>query len=177
MKKAIVLALAVMLTLSLAVPAAAVTSPVAEDTSDTTTAPLPGGVKNAFVVDVEADSEVAGDAVLLVELITVEEAGKQPEEAQKTFAAAQKQLAEAKPADMKAQYFFYVNIVKTDAARSFSEKYDGAVSLTVRIKNITDVVVKQFVDGKWVELEAIINADGTVTILGVVEGPIAIFTK
>ena len=41
MKKAIILALALVLTLSLAVPASAVTSPVAPETSETTTAPLP----------------------------------------------------------------------------------------------------------------------------------------
>lgn len=42
---------------------------------------------------------------------------------------------------------------------------------------IPNIVVKQFVDGKWVELETVINDDGTITIMGVVDGPIAIFTK
>ena len=86
-------------------------------------------------------------------------------------------LAEAKPADMKTKYLFYVTIVKTDEERSFREGYDGAVNMTVKIKNVKNVVVKQFVDGKWVELETVINDDGTITIMGVVDGPIAIFTK
>lgn len=44
-------------------------------------------------------------------------------------------------------------------------------------KTVPNIVVKQFVDGKWVELETVINDDGTITIMGVVDGPIAIFTK
>ena len=177
MKKAIVLALAVMLTLSLAVPAAAVTSPVAPETSETTTAPLPEIVEIDVVVDVETETKTDDDTVIIVEPVTAEDADKLSEKAQTAYAAAQGQLAEAKLADMKTQYFFYVTIVKTDEERSFREVYDGAVNMTVKIANVKNVVVKQFVDGKWVELEAIINADGTVTIQGVVEGPIAIFTK
>lgn len=177
MKKAIVLVLALVLTLSLAVPAAAVTSPVAEDTSDTTTAPLPEVVEIDVVVDVETETKTDDDTVIIVEPVTVEDADKLSEKAQTAYAAAQGQLAEAKPADMKTQYFFYVTIVKTDSERSFRENYDGSVNMTVKIANVRNVVVKQFVDGKWVKLEAIINADGTITIEGVVEGPIAIFTE
>ena len=50
-------------------------------------------------------------------------------------------------------------------------------TLTVKIANVTKVVVKQFVDSKWVELKSTVNGDGTVTIEGVVEAPMAIFTK
>ena len=179
MKKAMILALAVMLPLSLAIPAAAATaeSPTAPETSQTTTAPLPEIVEIDVVVDVETEAKTDDDTVIIVESVTAEDAGKLSEKAQTAYAAAQGQLTEAKPADMKTQYFFYVTIVKTDEERSFREVYDGAVNMTVKIANVKNVVVKQFVDGKWVELEAIINADGTVTIQGVVEGPIAIFTK
>ena len=45
------------------------------------------------------------------------------------------------------------------------------------IENINEVKVMQFVDGEWVELEVVMNPDGTITIKGVVEGPIAIFAK
>ena len=169
MKKAMILALAVMLTLSLAVPAAAVTSPVAPETSETTTAPLPE------IVEEEAKTE--DGAAVTVEPVAADKVEEMPAEEQKTFAAAQETLKKAAPKGMKTQYFFYVTIVKTDEERSFREGYEGAVNMTVKITNVKNVVVKQFVDGKWVELEAIINADGTVTIQGVVEGPIAIFTK
>ena len=46
----------------------------------------------------------------------------------------------------------------------------------MKIANVTKVVVKQFVDGKWVELKATLK-DGNVVIEGLVEGPVAIFTK
>ena len=77
---------------------------------------------------------------------------------------------------MKTQYFFYVQIDKVEADGT-TTKHNGPVDMIVKIENITEVVVKQFIDGKWVELEAVINDDGTITIKGVVEGPIAIFTK
>ena len=169
MKKTIVLALALVLAMNLAVPVAAVSSPVAPATSETTTAPLP----EVIVEEVKTEN----GATIVIEPVAADKVEEMPKEDQKTFLAAQEKLAEAKPADMKTQYFFYVTIVKTDEERSFREGYDGAVNMTVKIANVKNVVVKQFVDGKWVELEAIINADGTVTIQGVVEGPIAIFTK
>ena len=176
MKKAIVLVLALVLTLSLAMPAAAVTSPAANDTSGTATAPLPEIVEIDVVVDVETETKTDDDTVLIVEPVTAEDADKLSEKAQTAYAAAQGQLAEAKPADMKTQYFFYVTIVKTDEERSFREGYDGAVNMTVKITNVKNVVVKQFVDGKWVERKVVVNADGTITIENVVDGPIAIFT-
>lgn len=49
--------------------------------------------------------------------------------------------------------------------------------MTVELEGITELVVKQYLDGKWVELKSAINADGTVSIYGLVEGPVAIFTK
>lgn len=173
MKKAFVLALAVILTLSLAVPAAAVGSPTAPETSETTTAPLPEIVGT----EVETGTKLDDGTVILVEPVAVEDTADLSEEAQKTYASAQETLAEAVPSGMKTQYFFYVTIVKTNTDRTIKENYDGSVNMTVKIANVSRVVVKQFVDGKWVPLEAVINADGTVTIKGVVEGPIAIFTE
>lgn len=175
MKKAIVLVLALMLTLSLAVPAAAVVSPAAPETSDTTTAPLPEIVETEVVT--EDGTKTDDNILIIVEPIAVEDAKGLSEEAQKTYAAAQESLEEAVPAGVKTQYFFYVTIVKTDNERSFKENYDGSVNMTMKLANATKVVVKQFVDGKWVPLDAVINNDGTITIMGVVEGPIAIFTE
>ena len=48
--------------------------------------------------------------------------------------------------------------------------------MTVKVDSAAKVVVKQFVDGKWVERKVVVNADGTITIENVVDGPIAIFT-
>ena len=164
MKKAIVLALALILTLSLAVPAAAVSSPVAPETSETTTAPLP-----EVVVE---ETKTEDGTTIVVEPVAAE---KVEGEDQKAFVAAQEKLAEAAPAGMKTQYFFFVKVTKT-AADGTTTKSDTPVKMTVKVENAAKVVVKQFVDGKWVERKVVVNADGTITIEGVVDGPIAIFT-
>ena len=213
MKKAMILALAVMLTLSLAIPAAAATaeSPTAPKTSQTTTAPLPE------IVEEEAKTE--DGAAVTVEPVAADKVEEMPVEEQKTFVAAQEALKEAAPKGMKAQYFFYAKVTKTEADGT-SSKVTGSVAddgtvksaasanLTIKLDSILkaangnvngkgnangnvngkgngvgngnavpNIVVKQFVDGKWIELETVINDDGTITIMGVVDGPIAIFTK
>ena len=223
MKKAMILALAVMLTLSLAIPAAAATaeSPTAPETSQTTTAPLPE------IVEEEAKTE--DGAAVTVEPVAADKVEEMPAEEQKTFVAAQEALKEAAPKGMKTQYFFYAKVTKTEADGT-SSKVTGSVAddgtvksatsanLTIKLdsilkaangnangkgsangnvngkgnangndngkgngvgngKTVPNIVVKQFVDGKWVELETVINDDGTITIMGVVDGPIAIFTK
>ena len=213
MKKAMILALAVMLTLSLAIPAAAATaeSPTAPKTSQTTTAPLPE------VVEEEAKTE--DGAAVTVEPVAADKVEEMPAEEQKTFVAAQEALKEAAPKGMKTQYFFYAKVTKTEADGT-SSKVPGSVAadgtvqsgapanLTIKLESILkaangnvngkgnangnvngrgngvgngnavpNIVVKQFVDGKWIELETVINDDGTITIMGVVDGPIAIFTK
>lgn len=163
MKKAFVMALALVLTLSLAVPASAAStgSPVAPTVSDTTTAPLPE------VVDVKAED----DSDVIVELIPVEDITQLTEEEVKNFKAAQEKLAEATPAGMKVQYFNYVKVLDTDG-----KPVNTSVSITIRLPDATKVVAMQFIDGKWVELKVTLNPDGTFTIHGVVDGPLAIFT-
>lgn len=213
MKKAMILALAVMLTLSLAIPAAAATaeSPTAPETSQTTTAPLPE------IVEEEAKTE--DGAAVTVEPVAADKVEEMPAEEQKTFVAAQEALKEAAPKGMKTQYFFYAKVTKTEADGT-SSKVTGSVAddgtvksaapanLTIKLDSILkaangnvngkgnangnvngrgngvgngnavpNIVVKQFVNGKWIELETVINDDGTITIMGVVDGPIAIFTK
>ena len=212
MKKAIILALALVLTLSLAVPASAVTSPVAPETSETTTAPLPEIV--------EEETKTEDGATVTVEPVAADKVEEEMSaEEQKTFVAAQEALKEAAPKGMKAQYFFYAKVTKTEADGT-SSKVTGSVAddgtvkpaasanLTIKLDSILkaangnvngkgnangnvngkgngvgngnavpNIVVKQVVDGKWIELETVINDDGTITIMGVVDGPIAIFTK
>lgn len=148
MRKVITFALAVMLVMAMAVPAFAVSSPVAPVASATKTAALP---------------VVAGTLPEGVELVAVANLSA---EAKETAIAAQAALKEAAPEGMAVKYFFYVVV-----------ESDGAVTLTLKLANVESVVVKLFKDGKWVELKSVLNADGTVTIEGVVDGPIAIFTK
>ena len=85
-------------------------------------------------------------------------------EAKEVVVAAQAELKEAAPEGMAVKYFFYVEAEET-------------VELSLKLGKVESVIVMQFVDGKWIEVESVLNADGTVTIKGVVEGPIAIFTK
>ena len=166
MKKALVLVLALVLTMGLAVPAAAAgtASPTAPTTSGTTTAPLPE------VTTTEVKTE--DGTVVIVE--PVEATDAKLDEAEKTeLAAAQTALAEAAPAGTKVQYFFFVKVYdQADAAKEV-----GPVAMTIKVANADGIVVMQFVDGKWVELKTTVNADGTITIEGVVEAPMAIFTK
>lgn len=164
MKKAFVLALALVLTLSLAVPASAAStgSPVAPAVSDTATAALPE------VAEVKAEDGTA----VVVELVPAEDTANLTKEAETTFVAAQEKLVEAAPEGMKTQYFTYIKVTTTDGKAS-----NSAVSITVKIANATKVVAKQFIDGKWVELNVVINPDGTVTIKGLIDGPLAIFTE
>lgn len=85
-------------------------------------------------------------------------------EAQKTFADSQKTIRKDAPAGMAAQYFFYMS---SDAAPS---------AVSMKIIDIDEVVVKQYKDGQWVELESQLNDDiATVQNLG--DGPVVVFTK
>lgn len=152
MKKALVMLLAVVLVIGMAVPAYAVSSPVGDKTSSTATADLP---------------KLTDESKGYVELVATEDAEKLSKESQAIFAEAQASLKDAAPAGMKTQYFFWCHIV--------GEK--SPVDVTVELKGITELVVKQYLDGKWVELKSAINADGTVSIYSLVEGPVAIFTK
>ena len=167
MKKAIVLALAVILTLSLAVPAAAVSSPTAKETSQTATAPLPKLVTSE--IPLEDGSKI------VIELIPVTDVSSLSEDAQEACAAAQASLAETTPDGMKVQYFVYATTYKVNADGT-TEPYEPPVDVTLQIDNITKVAVKQYLKDAWSELDADVTTDGIVTIKGVVDGPMAIFT-
>ena len=95
------------------------------------------------------------------------------EEEQKVFKAAQDALEDATPAGMKVLYFFYFKAFYVEGGNK--TKVTEPVTFKLKIDNISELVVKQFIDGEWVELNSAINADGTITIEGAVEGPMAIF--
>lgn len=158
MRKALLVVLAVMLVMSMAVPAYAANNPSAKApvASQTVTAAKPA------VVETESKTVVVS---------TIEEAAAKSEEVKKVVVAAQESLAAAKPEGMKAQYFFFFET----GAKTVDNKAEKT-SATIRVDNAKKVVVKQFVDGKWVELKTVLNEDGTVTIEGLLDGPVAIFT-
>ena len=164
MKKALVLVLTVALVLSMAVSAAAVGSPVAPGTDTKTTSPLPKVVTDDL------------DGNLIIELIPIEDAEDLTEEEQKTFEDAQKSLEEATPSGMNAQYFFYFRAFYAGEGGERT-KVTEPLTITFEIDDVREAVVKQFIDGEWVERKTTINDDGTVTVEGLVEGPTAIFAK
>ena len=106
---------------------------------------------------ITADSDEYGIA-------TAEEVSELPEEVQEVFAEAKENLEEAVPEEMVVRYFFYFYT---------NEPCDAVF----RIEGYQELVFMQFIDGEWVELEFTINADGTVTVLNVVDAPMAIFVK
>lgn len=164
MKKALVLVLAVALVMSMAVSTAAVGSPVAPGADTKTTSPLPKVVTDDL------------DGNLIIELIPTEDAEDLTEEEQKIFEDAQKSLEDATPSGMNAQYFFYFRAFYAGEGEK-GAKVTEPLTVSFEIDDVSKVVVKQFVDGAWVERETTINGDGTVTVEGLVEGPTAIFTK
>ena len=166
MKKAIVLALAVMLTLSLAVPAAAVTSPVAPETGETTTAPLPEVV--------ESETKNADGSVVTV---TPVDANKQDltKDEKDAMAKAQQNQKEGAKGLKSTLYLFYARVVKTNSDGTTTKDAKG--SMTIKAKNPEDIIVRQFIGDKWIDLEVVPNSNGTVTINGIQNGPMLIGTK
>lgn len=124
-------------------------SPTAKWESDTATALLP--------VFVSATSDDCN-------LCSVLDDYKLTAETRQDFADAQDALKDAVPAGMVARYFFYVCTSET-------------CTMVLKIGNFTELTIKQYQEGQWVELKHTVNSDGTISIENVVESPMAIFTK
>lgn len=152
MRKACVFVLAVILVTGLAVPAmaAAVGSPTAPVATPNKTAPLPE------VVETTADCT----------FLSIYDADALSEEAREDFIAAQETLEEATPEDMTVKYFFF---------HIEDPTHNGPCQDVFDIGKFSKVIVKQFIDGEWVELEVTVNPDGTITIQQLIDGPVAIF--
>lgn len=144
MKKVFAFVLAVIVIMSLAVPAFAVTSP--------------GANKEDLKPLVVSTSHKE------VRVYSTEEVAELSEEVQKQMVEAKKALKAVVPEGMAARYLLYVST-------------DETCSVVFDLKDYTKAVFMQYVDGEWVELEFTINADGTITVEKIVEGPIVIFTK
>lgn len=99
-----------------------------------------------------------------VTLVSAEEIEEMSEEVQATFAEAKEKLEDVVPEGMAVRYFFYF---VTEEACDVEFDFDGT----------TDVVIMQYVDGEWVELEYTVNADGTVTVLNMNDAPVVILFK
>lgn len=163
MKKAVGIILALTLVMSLAIPAAAtVGTPAAASVSSPTATPED---LKPLVVETSSPN---------LEIMSAEEIEDLTEAKQEAYAEAMKSLEEDKdvvPEGMAVRYAFYCSV--TEEGTTANE----ALSMTVELDGFKELVIKQFIDGKWVELEYVINEDGTITILNVVDGPMAIFVK
>lgn len=162
MKKALVFALALVMVLGMAIPASAATGSPTGTAED---------LKPTVVTVTTTESELIVSATTdSYQVISTEEVEKLPEEAQEVFAEAKESLTEAAPEGMAVRYFFYFAVTAED-------EEEQTYSVVFDLDDYTEVVFMQFVDGEWVELEFVVNEDGTITVLGVVDGPIAIFVK
>lgn len=168
MKKAIVLVLALVLTLSLAVPAAATdaASPAAPGNSQTTAAPLP--------VVVESEPKRAKGPIVTVTLLDANSPDLTKDESD-AMAKAQQNQDEGAKGMKTALNFVYARVVKIYANGTTTREAVGSV--TIKAENPEDIVVRQFIGDKWVDLEVVVNTDGTVTINGIQNGPMLIGTK
>ena len=164
MKKVLAFILAMTLAMSMALSAAAVGSPTAPTKDPNATSPVPEVSRDGLEDDI------------VIELIPVEDAENLPEEQQKEFADAQGSLEDATPDGMTPQYFFFFRAFRKGEGDQLT-KIEDPIDVKFLINGIDEVVVKQYIDGEWVELPATINEDGTVTVEGLVEAPTAIFTK
>lgn len=164
MKKVLVFMLAVMMVVSMALPAAAVASPSAK----------PGELLPAL-------TEKSYEDVILH---STEDVLKLDKSIQDLMAEAKAELPVATPKGFAVLYFFYVEIigdmdVVTIDIESIEESVGTGSSLDKLFEAAEngEVHFMQYVDGEWEDREFKINADGTITIYGVVEGPKAVFIK
>lgn len=181
MRKVFTFALAVVMVMAMAVPAmaAAVGSPTAPVAEPDQTTPLP------VVVDQENGSLI----------VPIEEADILSDAAMETFITAEEELMDEEkqkeiiPEGMTTLYFFYyVPAEPTENSALTLEIGDlGIDDLKIDDPNVDSLdiediisgrmVVKQFRNGEWIELKVVVNPDGTITILGLGAGPVAVFVK
>lgn len=86
-----------------------------------------------------------------------------------SFSAAQKVIRTAVPAQMKAQYFFFA-IPLTDEEVNAAFEIEG-------ISQLSDVVIKQYIENKWVEMELALTEEAYVVANNVQKAPMLICTK
>lgn len=151
MKKVLVMVLALVLVMSMAVPAFACRS---------ASAPICSPHKPTCVPASCDGGDSTGSAVGC--FVPIHMANILAEADRETFLASQKALKDAVPEGMNVSYFFFHNAVHPEH--------------TLKIA-ATTVEVKNYVDNAWVEFPVTDNQDGTFTLVDMPKTPFAIFTK
>lgn len=109
----------------------------------------------------------AKDSVSMVIFYHMEDIGNLSEEAQKLMEEAYEKLDEANPNELALRYFCMVELLGSgDEATIDFEPIEHDV-----------IEFKQYINGEWVELEHKVNQDGTISVSGIVNAPLTIFTK
>ena len=181
MKRTITLALALLMVISLAVTgyAAGIASP--------------GGIQKPNIVVDPDDQGSVGDAQLdakeVEEQLSEEkkavfqesfEAVKDMEAVLEALPEEQVQMIQEKLGDEKltaeslTPKFMYYFLPADSTVGPKDVKMDFA-EMTESL-DLEKAVFMQYVDGQWVVLEVVIGEDGIVTVKGMVEGPVCIFT-
>lgn len=104
---------------------------------------------------------------MLVLLHSTEMVPHLSDEIQNLMTEAKAKLKDACPAGCAAKFFCYVEI------------FGDAESATVDFEKLdfNEIHFDQYVGEEWVELPHEINEDGTITVKGIIEGPMAIFIR
>ena len=152
MRKAIVLVLALILTLSLAVPAAAVISPVGT---------LPGLISSTTVTEDGATIEV-----------TFAKPGSLTESEKAMMDEAKKAFDEGKKGMSKVLFFEYA---RTTTTKDGITEEGGIGAISFKLQTTKKIVARQFDGEKWVDLDVEYDAaTGIVTIKNIGIGPLII---
>lgn len=143
----------------------------------------------AYAADVKSPTSTEEDLIpIIIEIehdedfvaVTAEHIAEMPEEALKVFMEARKNLEAGVPEGMAVRYFFYL-LAKEDAVTtSTNVKFNRKALLTADVSDAdinANIVVKQFVNSEWVEVELEVSEDGNILAKDMVDGPVAIFIK
>lgn len=153
MKRMLVLVLAIVMVMSMAGSVVALACPPA--------LPSPGASSDDLTPSLDKNGYVKVILHDLEEIVDMSEA------IQNLMAEAKEKLKDACPAGFAVKYFCYVEII--GAERVTSVDFDPIEH--------NEIMFKQYIDGEWTELKSTVNKDGTIIAYGVVEAPLAIFTK
>ncbi len=137
-----------------------------EDPTEATAAPsYPGGSPSASKKDLKPILVSASCEAF--EMYTTADAWKLAQEVQEIFREAKEILPEVVPEGMLVRYFFYGDICEICEDST----------IVFRMDSHAEVLVMQYIGDQWVELESAQNADETITVEGVADGPMAILVK
>ena len=100
-------------------------------------------------------------------LYSTEEVQELSEEIQNLMMEAKAKLKAACPEGFAVKYFYYTEIIGSN----------GPVAVDFKKITHDEIVFVQYVNGAWVEVEATVNEDATITVDGIVNAPMAIFIK